>query len=188
MRTRLLITIVFLAAIAICMGAATTIATPESLWKSVGTITESQTTPAVDARDYSSVWTDLSAAKTVKWDVHPDTTGIELRFQTTANADAHVVEMWVASGATYSGGTSEESFMLAGVLTLTGGQQVGPNSNVYVDTITRTDHTIGTSVITDSGNDRVAVYRADLRGYKKVVFIATTLEASSTLYVDARSY
>jgi len=188
MRKRLLITIILFALAAMCMGAMTSIATPQSLWSSIGTITASQSTLAVDARDYSSVWTDLTDAKTVKWDVDGDTTGIELRFQTDANADAHVVEMWVASGATYSGGTSEESFMLAGTFTLTGGQQVGPNANVYVDTITRTDSSIGMSVVTDSGNDRVAVYRADLRGYKKVVFIAPTLESGSTLYVDARRY
>jgi len=188
MKRYLIFSLLALAIVSLCMGAVVSVATPQSLWDDIGTITSSSTTPAVGARDYSAMWTDLSAAETVKWDVDGDTTGIELRFQTSANADAHVVEMWLASGATYAGGTSEESFMLGAIFTLTGGQQVGPNTNVFVDTIERTDYTLGSSAISDSGNDRVATYRVDLRGYKKVIFIATTLESSSTLYVDARRY
>ena len=96
-------------------------ATPGQRWISIGTITASNATLAVDARDYSAVWTDLPDANTIKWTAPNDASGVEWRFQTTANADAHVIEHWVAAGDTYDDRTTEDSFMLAGTFTLTGG-------------------------------------------------------------------
>jgi hypothetical protein len=74
-----------------------------------------------------------------------------------------------------------------GTLALTGGQQVGPHSNVFVDTISATNGAISFSV-SDSGTDRVAVAEFNTQGFKKFIFIATTLQGSSTLYVDARLF
>ena len=166
----------------------TTLTNPSSYWDTAGTITTSQATLGVSARDFSAVWTDLSDAKTVKWAVPEDVSGVEFRFQTDDNADAHVVEMWVSAGTIYRDGSQEEHFMLGGTFTLTGGQQVGPNTNVFVDTFTVTEMIINNGEVVDSGNDRVSVYKVDLRGYKRAVFIATTLEGSATLRLDVRNF
>ena len=166
----------------------TVLATPMSLWENAGNLTATQATLAVNARDYSSVWTDLTDAKTIKVDIPNDVTGCEMRWQTDANADAHEVEMWIAAGATYYDGMTEDSFMLGGIQALTGGQQVGPNANVFVDTNVVTEYVINNGGVVDSAADRVAVYKVDLRGIKKLVFIATTFEAATTLRLDIRWY
>ena len=167
----------------------TLITTPLFQWTELGDITASQATLAVGARDYSTV-AALAATKTATWEVPNDVTGAFFRFQTSADADAHVVEMWVCPHPTYADNETEDSFMLGCELTLTGGTQVGPDSNVFVDTIVKT---VGTGVcaegtVLDSAANRVALYRLDLQGYKRVVFIATTLEGGATLTVDARGY
>jgi hypothetical protein len=169
------------------------LATPEVGWTEIDTITATQATLAVGARDGTSV-DGLAATKTIVWDVPEVTSGWELRFQTTANADAHVVEVWVAAADSYdstlAGSSQVDHYTLGAILTLTGGQQVGPHSNVFVDTIARTASTgiLTGSEVVDSGADRIAIWRLDLRGYKRVVMIATTLQGSSTLYAEARWY
>ncbi len=165
--------------------------TPKVPWKNLGSITASQATLAVGARDYSAVLA-LDVTKRILWlDIPEDVSGVFFRYQTSANADGHVIESWVCPDATYQDGTTEDSFMLGNVLTLTGGQQVGPGSNVFVDTIVEADDTVGVlagGTILDSAADRVCLYRQDLEGYKKIAFIATTLQAGKTLKVDARWY
>ena len=163
-------------------------ATPQVLWENIGNLTSSNAALAVTARDYSEVWTDLTDAKTIKWDVPNEASILELRFQTTADADATTVNMYLAAGATMRDGTTESQFLLGATLALTGGTQTGTTSNVFVDTIVSTDAVLSGSETLDSAANRVAVWRVDLRGYKKVVIIATTLEGSSTLYADARWY
>lgn len=167
----------------------TQIVTPQQQWKEVGSITASQATLAVGARDYSAV-VGLTATKTAIWTVPNDITGAFFRFQTTANADASVVEAWVAAHNWYDDDSTEDSFMLGCILTLTGGQQVGPSSNVFMDTIVKTASTgvLAEGTVLDSAADRIAMYRLDLQGYKRVVWIATTLEGGTTLTVDARGY
>jgi len=165
----------------------TVLATPASLWENAGNLTATQATPAVGARDYTTM-TALTDAKTIQLTVPNEATGCEMRWQTKANADAHVVEAWIAAGATYRDGTTEDSFMLGGIQTLTGGLQVGPNSNVFVDTNVVTEYVLNGGTVLDSADDRAAVYKADLRGYKKLIFIATTFEAATTLYLDVRWY
>ena len=171
----------------------TYLTTPGERWETINddgtadTITASQATFAVNARDYSTVMA-LAATKTITWDVPNDASGVEFRFQTKANGDIQEIEMWVASGDYYRDGTSEEQYMLGGTFTLAGGQQVAPNSNVFCDTCVATEMIIDDGEVRDSGNDRVSVYKVDLRGYKKVVFIATTFQASTTIYIDTRWY
>jgi len=167
----------------------TYLTTPVVRWTQVGTITAENATLAVTARDYSAVWTDLLDANTAKWGVQNDVSGIELRFQTKAAADAQVIEMWVCAAPEYADNSTEDSFMLGATFTLTGGTQTGPNSNVFCDTMTVTEGVITNgSVIDGAAADRVSMWKADLRGYKRVVFIATTFEAATTIYVDARWY
>ena len=164
----------------------TVLATPACLWEEMGNLTATQAQPAVNARDYSAIWTTLTDANTIKYTVPNDASGIEIRFHTKANADAHIVEMWMATASTYRDGTTEEHFMLGATFTITGGQQTGPHSNVFCDTMTVAENVIEDGAVTDSANDRVSVYRCDLRGYKKLVFIATTFQAATTLYADIR--
>ena len=158
-------------------------------WKSLGSITASLTSPAVGARDYSAVWgTYVHDTNSVEWSVPNDASGVEFRFMTTTNADAHVVEIWIAASDTMADGT-EESFQLGAILTLTGGQQVGAGgSGVFVDTISAVEYTLTNSETLDSAADRVAVWKVDLRGYKRVVVIATTLAGGKTITAHARWY
>jgi len=164
--------------------------TPRSPWKQVGSITASNATLAVDARDYSTVIA-LASTNRAFWEVDEDASGCFIRFQTSTDADSHVVEVWVSASDSYDDGSTEDSFMLGCILTLTGGTQSGPNSNVFCDTmaLTATTGVLSEGDVIDSGaNERVAMYRCDLQGYKKVVFIATTLQGGKTLVPDVRSY
>ena len=164
--------------------------TPKVPWKNLGSITVAQTTLAVGARDYSSV-VALAATKRILWDVPEDANGIFLRFQTSADADVHTIESWVCPDSTYQDGTTEDSFMLGHRLGLVGGKQVGPSSNVFVDTITEADTTDGVisgGTIKDTANDRVALYRIDFEGLKKLAIIAPVFATGKTLKVDARWY
>ena len=164
--------------------------TPMVPWTQVGSITASQASLEVGARDYSSV-VGLGTTKRAFWETPADASGCFMRFQTSTDADAHVVEVYVAANAAYADNTTEDSFMLGCILTLTGGTQVGPNSNVFCDTMVKTATTgvLCEGTVIDSGaNERVALYRCDLQGYKKVVFIATTLEGGKTLIPDVRWY
>lgn len=164
--------------------------TPIVPWVQTGSISASQATLAVNARDYSTV-AALAATKHTLWKVPADVSGCFMRFQTSTNADAHVVEVWVAAYEAYADSTTEDQFMLGCILTLTGGQQVGPNSNVFCDTIAKTATTgvLCEGDVIDSGaNERVALYRCDLQGYKRVVFIATTLAGGKIIIPDVRWY
>lgn len=189
-------TIVILCLLAVfAIGAATSavvshfaLSTPRVPWRTMETITGVQATLPVTARDYSTVQA-LTDANTVKYTLWDDVSGMELRFQTTADADATVVEIWVAAWDYMQGGT-EDSYALGAILTLTGGTQTGPNSNVFVDTIVQTADTgiISGAWVSDSAANRMAIWRCDMRGWKEVVIIATTLQGSSELYADVRWY
>ena len=110
---------------------------PNSGWTALGIITASQTALSVASSDYSFV-NDLAAAKKVEWDIPPEARCIELRFQTDADSDDHVLNVYFARGATYTDGSTEDSYTLTTTLTLEGGTQVAPNSNVFCDTVTET--------------------------------------------------
>lgn len=164
-------------------------ATPPSLWTALGTITASNSALAVTAQDYSSV-DDLPDANTVEWDIPAEADNLELRFQTDADSDDHVLNIYFARGATYTDGSTEDSYVLTNIITLEGGTQVGPNSNVFCDTVTETQDYGGTGAEVDSGaTERIGRYIiTKLRGYKKMVIIATTFKASTTIYVDGAWY
>ena len=164
-------------------------AIPNSLWKNIGTITASQSLLAVGARDYSAV-VGLSDAKTVQWSIPTEVNNLELRFLTDAAGNNHVIEIYLARGAAYQDGSTEDSFVLSFILTLEGGTQVGPNSNVFCDVVTETQDYWSVGAIVDAtAVDRIGRYIiTGLRGYKEMVIIATTYESSTTLYVDAAWY
>lgn len=163
---------------------------PHSPWRLIGSITDSNDTIDVEDRAYSDAW-GLPDANTVAWNVPAGVDEVEFRFETDADADADVIEIWVAANDYLYGSSSEDSFTLGAILTLTGGTHVGTNSNVFVDTLTveSTDPNgilIAADTLYDSADNRIAIWSVPLRGYKKVLMIATTLEASSTLYAYAR--
>jgi len=128
----------------------------------------------------------LSDAKTIQWDV-PELAGLaDLRFETKADADSHVIEMWVAAAQFLADGSTEDQFALGVSLTLTGGTQQASASNFFVDTIVETVAGVLDGTIYDSATDRMASYSVDMRGYRKAIIIATTFEASTTLHAHAR--
>ena len=165
----------------------TTEVSPIVPWQALGSITVAEATQAANASSYATVWA-LADTKTIKWDVPGDVEEVEFRFQSTGNADSHVVEMWVAASDYVSDGQGDV-MTLGAILTLTGGPLVGTHSNFFIKTIavTASEGIFNTDdVIEDDTQDRYAIWRTDLRGYKKVVLICTTLQSSATLYCEAR--
>jgi len=128
----------------------------------------------------------LADANTIKWDIPELAKNTELRFETNANANVHQIHIMVAADQYMDDETTEEQFTLGSHLTLTGGNQVGTASNVFVDTIAETTTGVLDGTIYNSGADRIATFGVDLRGYRKAVIIAVVFQASTTLYAHAR--
>lgn len=143
-----------------------------------GTLTIAQTALAVTGRTKAAV-VALADAKKITYKADLFSSLIECRISTDADADAQVVNVYVSRG---------DDFVLTGTLTLTGGTQTGPNSNVYVDTIVESDvswlRPSGTRVVSGDGNNEMARWVLDLMGYSEVLFIATTLVSGTTLRID----
>jgi len=159
---------------------------PEVQWENAGNLTASQSAPLVTARAFSDVWTDLTDAKTIKYVIPNWAKNVEMRFQTKADDDSHVFEIWGCPAATMVDGT-EEQFTLLASLALTGGTQTGTHSNVFVDTITVTDGTWDMTAVQSTGNF-ICTVTVDSKGYKYIVGIASTFQASTTVYADVRFY
>jgi len=197
MRRFMFIALAVLAVLALplCMAQMTTdrvqpvmLASPFARWTELGTITASNAYPAVADRDYTTV-DALPDANNVEWEVNNYGRKAMVSFQTTSNADATVVSaLGFADG--YSRDTAGalilDDAIYLGTLTLTGGQQTGKHSNVYVDTIASSEDGLYSFSVSDSGNDRRCVAEFQTKGLKLIVFIATTLQGSSTLYVEGR--
>lgn len=170
---------------------ATYLASPELPWCEWGTITASQAYPDVDARDYTNV-AALAAANRVIWELPNPSSGFMLRFQTTADADSHVLALLGFASAKKlnapTGGSSiDDQAVLLGTLTLTGGKQVGSHTNFYVDSIEAVDG-LWQFTVADHAQDRIAVAWGDTKTFKLVVLIATTLQADATLYVEGKTW
>jgi hypothetical protein len=160
---------------------------PRKQWTSIGSITSSGTTPAATARDYSTMIA-MPATAMVHWRIPYDIDNLELRFQTTANAETNVIEMWAARGYYYDDGSTEDSFTLATIFTTVGGSQTGPNSNYFADTITVSSYLLpATPTITDSGNNRICRFNFNPCGYSDFIFLCTTIAnaGTTTIYIDA---
>ena len=196
MRRFMLIALCLALALPFCMAQITTpsvqpvsLGSSRSLWTELGTITATQAYPAVGDRDYTTV-NALTDANVVEWDVENWGRKAMLTFQTTANADSHVfVILGFASDksiSTTGARTLDDDAIYCGTLTLTGGQQTGKHSNVYVDTIVSAEDGFLSFSISDTGNDRRCVAEFQTKGLKRLVGIATTLQGSSTLYAEGR--
>jgi len=162
---------------------------PRSPWANVGSIDEATTTPVVAARTYALTWdVFVEDNNSVEIDVPENATYMDLRFRTDADGDAHVIEVYVAANDFMADGTGE-SFTLGTTLTLAGGKQQAPGSTFFCDTITEAATSgilIAGTTVYDDTQDRQAMIGIDLLGHKKVWIIATTLQAGTTLYVDAK--
>ena len=154
----------------------TELATLQDLWASAGAITVVQATLLVGDRDAASV-DALAATKTAKYEIPPWGNVLETRFQTKADDDGWVVEMWAARGKT-------DHYDLAAILALTGGKCEADGTAYFVDTITATETFNNAGAIVHSASDDIARYIIDMDGYSDVVFIATTIEAAATLTVQ----
>ena len=145
-------------------------------WGLIGSITASKSALGVTGRKASDVAAFASGSYAL-WEVPLRINTAEIEFSTTADADSQVVNVYAARG--------NSDYVFVGTLTLTGGTQTGPNSNVYVDTIVEGGvvwKSSGTEVINSAGN-HIARWMINLVGYSRVLFIATTLVASSTLQI-----
>lgn len=158
---------------------------PRQPWMPLGTITSTLTSPLATARDYSTMIA-MPASSMIHWKIPYDIDTLELRFQTTANADSNVIEFWAARGYYYDDKSTEDSFTLATILTTTGGSQTGPNSNFFIDTIAETNTWLASSTIIDSGNNRICHYKIRPCGYTDWIFACTSIAAAgtTTFYVD----
>jgi len=196
MRRFMFIALCLALALPFCMAQITTpsvqpvsLASPRSLWTELGTITSSQAYPAVGDRDYTTV-DALADANVIEWDVDNWGRKAMLSFQTTANADASVIVLLGFAGdksiSTAGARTLDDDAIYLGTLTLTGGQQTGKHTNVYVDTIVSSEDGLCSFSVSDSANDRRCVAEFGTKGIKRIVGIATTLQGSSTLYVEGR--
>jgi len=161
--------------------------TVHELWRTLKTdITVQGTTLAVTARAWDDVDQYFPPAATstntyLYYNVGKYVNTLELRFQTTADGDSQVLETWGARG--------EDHFTMLNQLTLTGGTQEADNSLFFVDTITNAVEGLPKSAgLIDSGNNRIARVAVELAGYSKLLFLATTLVASSTLRVQVTGY
>jgi hypothetical protein len=166
------------------------LASPQSRWVELGSITESQSTPGVTARGYAALLA-LTDAKTFIWNVPNWVRKVEMSFQTTTDADLTTIELWAFADNkqvdTSGGNTIADDAVYLGQLALTGGTQTGSHGNVYVDTIVATDG-IANFWVLDSAVNHRCVVRFQSGGYKIIYGIATTLQGSSTLYAYGRYF
>ena len=146
----------------------------------VGNITVIQAALGVTERDYASVEALLSTQKAV----YTSTDGAkeaEVRFITPADADGWVVELYAAK-------TAYDHYTRMATLTLTGGTQVHSSGKVFVDTLVGTNEAwIGVFPVAreiQSAVNMIARYSWQLKGYKRFLFIASTIEAGKRLEVE----
>ena len=160
---------------------------PTTPWVLLGNLTATQATPGVAAQDYTNMEA-LTDAKTIKFNIPELAENACFRFETKADADAHVVELWVLAHQYMYGGTTEDQYTLGAILTLTGGKKQATLSNFFIDTlaVTAAVGVVRDGTVLDSAQDRWAEYRVNMRGYRRGIMIATTFEASTTLYAHAR--
>ena len=148
-------------------------------FETIGTISVQGITLAVTGRAWQDVKSYFSGTQTtyLGYVVPRNINAAEFCFQTTADADSHVVEIWGARGRGH--------FTLLATLTLTGGQQEADNSLFFVDTIVAsTENLFRDGKEIDSATNRICRYAVDLDGYSHLLVLATTLETSAELAVQ----
>ena len=147
----------------------------------VGNITVIQAALGVTERDYASVESLLSTQKAA----YTPTDGAkeaEVRFITPADGDGWALEMYAAK-------TAYDHYTRMATLTLTGGTQVHSSGKVFVDTLVGTNEAWLGGVhekhqVIQSAVNMIARYSWLLKGYKRFLFIASTIEAGKRLEVE----
>ena len=146
----------------------------------VGNITVIQAALGVTERDYASVESLLSTQKAA----YTPTDGAkeaEVRFITPADGDGWALEMYAAK-------TAYDHYTRMATLTLTGGTQVHSSGKVFVDTLVGSNEAwysdLPVPVEIQSTGDMIARYSWLLKGYKRFLFIASTIEAGKRLEVE----
>ena len=169
---------------------------PPVRWKNLGNIVTSTTTPAVGARDSSTMVllasaTTIAMSHAISWVMPNDIGKVELRFSTPAPTNDHTLEFWLARGATMANGSTEDHFMKAFALEITTGSQTGPYSNFFVDAIVETeDNWSATSTAYASGTSIMGLYEiGGLKGWSEMIILGTTIQVAATpVYIDAAWY
>ena len=156
------------------------LATIQDTWQSAGTITVANAALGVDGRSASDV-AAIATANKVLYTMSPWGNALEVRFQTKADGDSHIVNHYVSRGGS-------DHYDLATVLTLTGGKQEADGSYFFVDTITATETFTKSGIIVHSAADGIARYVVDACGYSNHLFIATTLQGATTLTPQFSTY
>ncbi len=158
---------------------------PKCPWRYVGSITVQQAYPDVDVRDYNEV-TTIVDANCVLWLDIPNTVNYaQFRFTTTADGDSTTVAILVAAGDYIYNSTTYDDFACGATVVLTGGTQYADGTDVYCDTAVVTDGVLDMTAL-DSGNDRIAIVEGDMKAFRHVAIVATTLAVKSTLKVYVR--
>lgn len=157
----------------------------------VATLSACQGAPAVDARNYADL-AALPDANCTIWEVPLGANYAQFDFQIDADANTATVQAWTAPHRYDPGSGANRDvlpdFTLAWSWALTGGKQVGPNSNFYCDTIVATEYWPAPGMVSDAAGDRICRYDVDLRGVKYVAFLRTDTDANLTVVVDERHY
>ena len=149
----------------------------------VGTITNQGTTLAVGGRAWEDVedYFDDDQTTYVGSEIEKAINALSVRFQTTADGDSHVVEVW--------GSRAWDHMTLLATLTLTGGKQEADEGLFFVDTIVAsTENLPKAGVVCDSEADRICRYVVDLCGHDHLLFIVTTLQGSASLAIQVSGY
>lgn len=169
---------------------------PPVRWKNLGNLIHAMASPTLTARDYSTMI--LLASETtrtyplaISWVMPNDVGKVELRFSGPASQQSHVLEIYLARGATMANGSTEDHFIKAFGLNITTATQTGPYNNVFVDTIVEAQDnwSVGGTAYA-SGTSIMGLYEiGGLKGWSEMIIIGTTLQAAATpVYIDAAWY
>jgi len=167
---------------------------PKCAWTLVASLADPNTSFGVDDRSFTDIVTTATdrrgkttySAQTsvdsdpnwVVWKVPTDARTVQFCAIVDADGEDAVVEIWGCAGPKILGTNSlADSFILGTVITVKGGTQVGPDSDVYCDTATVSNSTL-TAVAEDSGNNRIATVTINIEGLDAIAFIGTTVDTN----------
>jgi hypothetical protein len=151
-------------------------------WTVVGSISASQGVLGVTSRTVA-ILDALPDANQAGADFIDGTNGIHFRFRTNATDN----DVWVVE--VYNAAKGDQYLDRIATLTLTTGTQAANSGYTFVDTIAETNaNGLGTWKVIHSGDNYIASYAGYLAGMTRVRFIASTLPAGHTLYIDARRF
>jgi hypothetical protein len=145
-----------------------------------------QGTLPVGGRDYETL-ANLPDANCTIWEVPCGVNYLQLRFQIDADANTATVEGWW-SGRRYNPGDYHDRFTRGWSWSITGGQQPGPASNVFVDIIDVNETWPSAGIVTDPNTNRICTYDVDLRGIGYLAFVRSDSDANLAVVIDGRWY